>query len=51
LAEENRESLEDPNEGSNADTNNESVDDDSALFNLIQHILKCHIKENKELQN
>jgi hypothetical protein len=34
---------------SNADTGEDSVEDETALFNLIQHILKCHIKENKEL--
>jgi hypothetical protein len=37
------------NENSNANTAHEEIDDKDALFNLIQHILKCHIKENKVL--
>jgi hypothetical protein len=37
---------EEPN--SNEDTE-ESIGSNDALFNLIRHILKCHIKENKSL--
>jgi hypothetical protein len=40
----------DGDEGSNAETSNDSINDEDAVYALIQHILKCHLKENKELQ-
>ena len=35
---------------SNVDTLDESIPDEDAVLNLIQHILRCHLKENNSLK-
>jgi hypothetical protein len=31
---------------SNVDTLDDSIPDEDAVLNLIQHILRCHLREN-----